>query len=256
MTQDQEEEEETRSILQAALMVLSALVLGAGFVYVTYGTQADIDAVKEGRVPRPYDDGQSDDESDTVVLPVTAEAPVYAPMTAKPNGTVIWKVRVAPRTPLVRFRVDAKGTKKPTRIRFSARIGKSSSRDIATIWAGPAAATEISLPAGTYRVGLTTASGATLWNPNTTDAYFLPDTLELAAPGWPNDPPTLVLRRGQKPEITGRLGPRPQPRMLAPRASPPSSVPAQPAPAQPARESDSYEGLGDGASDGGTPTYG
>lgn len=254
MTEIAAEEGETRSLLHIVLIAAALIILGGGFIYLIYSTVEDIVAVREGRASRSYGSEQSTKnlaQSNTVILPVETGVPTYSPISAKPNGTVIWKIRVAPRTPLVRFKIDASKTKRPTRVRFLAPSGSSAQRHVATIWAGPAASTEISLPMGRYRVGLSTPEGPTYRNPNTTDAFFMPDIVELAYPGSPIDPATLTLARGRKPEITGKLGAKPSAKNKpAKNQEPAESEDAIPTPP------DNYEGLGGDASDGGTPTYG
>lgn len=250
MTDNTSEEGEARSLLQAGLLILAVLLVASGFVYLIYGMSEDITALKEGRATRPYKsivNEQQDDSSTTIVLPVQKNDQTYAPIKAEPNGTVTWKIRVAPRTPLIKLNINAVKSKRPIRIRFLTSTPSSPITPVATIWAGPAASTEISLPAGSYRIGLSTPGRASKWNPNTTDAYFMDEMLDIAYPASPSDPPTLTIDHKKKPVISGQSGYNQKPKI---RATTKPKVPATPEPP------DSYEGLGEGASDGGTPTYG
>lgn len=250
MTETDEEKGHTRSLLQIGLFILAAFLFASGFVYLTYGMSQDIKALKEGRGTRPYKSAASPSqagEADTVVLPVQKPDPRFAPLAPQPNGTTVWKIAVAPRTPLIRLNIDASKIHKPMRIRFLTQTSNSPVQQVAHIWAGPNASTQIALPAGKYRVGISTAGKPTSWNPNKADAYFIPENLELTYPGSASDPPTLTLSRGKKPELSGKSGP------VAPKSRIPSAKPSAPKTPEPP---DSYEGLGRGASDGGTPTYG
>ena len=181
------------------------------------------------------------------MLPVQKPDPRFAPLVPQPNGTTVWKIAVAPRTPLIRLNIDARKIHKPIRVRFLRQTPNSPVQQIAHIWTGPNASTQIALPVGKYRVGISTSGKPTSWNPNTADAYFIPEILELAYPGSANDPPTLTLARGKKPELSGRSGP------VAPKSRVRSTKPSAPKKPEPP---DSYEGLGRDASDRGTPTYG